>query len=214
MARLPIQTRETTDDPALQDAFDGMAELGLEKFLNQLGVLGNHPALAQAVFGMLRAYYEDSVVPRRYLELAILLVSARNRCDYCVVHHAPPALAEGVTAAQLAAIEDGTWARSGLFDEIERDVLRYTEQLSSRGGRIDESLFAALRRHFDDKQLVELTVRAAMCEFFNRFNEAFQIDVEPVAEVLYRTATGREGRTDNDEEPAALATAAPVSSKA
>lgn len=191
MARLPIQFRETAPD--LQDLFDGIERLGLEKFGNQLGVLGNHGGLARAVLGLLQAYYESSVVPRKYLELAILLVSARNRCDYCVVHHSPPALQAGVSAAQLAAIEDGSWAESDLFDAVERDVLRYTDQLSGRGGRIDDSLFEAMRGHFDDRQLVELTVRAAMCEFFNRFNEAFQIDMEPVAEALYRTATDAAG---------------------
>jgi len=188
MARIPIQSRETADDSALRSLFDGLEQMGLGKFANQLGVLANHPALAQAVAGLLRAYYESSVVPRKYLELAILHVSTRNRCGYCVVHHTPPALAAGLSREQVAAVEDGSWPDSPLFDSVERDVLRYCEQLSARGGRVDESLFQALRGHFDDQQLVELTVRATMCEFFNRFNEAFQIDMEPVAEVLYRTA--------------------------
>lgn len=205
MARVPIQTGESAAEPALREVFEGMERLGLEKFGNQLGVLANHPALARAVFGLLEAYYEASVVPRKYLELAILLVSARNRCEYCVVHHSPPALAEGVTPAQLTAIEDGTWADSGLFDAVEHDVLRYTEQLSARGGRVDDSLHEAMRAHFDEAQLVELTVRAAMCEFFNRFNEAFQIDMEPVAEVLYRTARDDARKADTRTPAAAKA---------
>lgn len=191
MARLPVQTRITK--PEQHGIFDELDSLGLEKFANQLGVLANHPGLANAILGLLQAYYATSVVPRKYVELAILLVSARNRCEYCVVHHSPPALQAGLTQSQLAAIEDGTWEKSGLFDALEEDVLRYTEQLSYRGGRIDESLFNTMREHFDDAQLVELTVRAAMCEFFNRFNEAFQVDMEPVAEVLYQTAMDTDG---------------------
>ncbi len=78
-------------------------------------------------------------------------------------------------------------------------MLRYTERLSANGGRMKDATFDALRAHFDEQQIVELTVRAAMCEFFNRFNEAFQLDVEPVAEALYRTAMARR---ESDREPA------------
>lgn len=191
MTRLPVLGPDTAPGAELKPVFDGLEALGLQKFANQVGVLAHHPALANAVMGLLRAYYHGSVVPRRYLEMAVLLVSALNRCTYCVVHHAPPALESGLTDAQLAAIENGRWDDEHLFDAVERDLLRYVHQLSTRGGRVDESLHQAMRRHFDEAQLVELTVRAGMCEFFNRFNEAFQLDVEPVAEALYRTAVGR-----------------------
>jgi len=204
MARLPTLDSDTTQDPALREVFEGMQEMGLEKFMNQIGVLANHGPLAQAIFGLLRAYYFESVVPRKYLEIAILLVSVRNRCDYCVVHHSPPALDAGISREQLEAIENDTWEGGGLFDPIEMAVLRYTDRLSTHGGRMRDETYTALRNHFDEKQMVELTVRAAMCEFFNRFNEAFQIDMEPVAEVLYRTAMERhkQDATDSAEVPA------------
>ncbi len=204
MARIPIRDSDTAQTPEARRLFAGLQELGLEKFANQLGVLANHPPLAGAIFGLLQAYYFHSVVPRKYLEMAILLVSVRNRCNYCVVHHAPPALDAGLSRAQLEAIEQERWEDSGLFDAVEQAVLRYTDQLNARGGRVDESLFEQLRTHFDAQQLVELTLRAAMCEFFNRFNEAFQIDMEGVAAMLYRSAL--EDRTEQPAPPGAGAT--------
>lgn len=194
MARIPILNPGQAQDASLKAMFEGIEQMGMEKFMNQIGTLANHPPIAKAIVALLKAYYFDSVVPRKYLEMAILLVSARNRCHYCVVHHSPPALEAGLSHAQLAAIDEGTWEAAGLFDETERTVLRYTQQLSARSGRVDDSTFTALRRLFTEQQVVELTVRAAMCEFFNRFNEAFQIDMEPVAEVLYRTAMDQPAR--------------------
>ena len=42
-------------------------------------------------------------------------------------------------------------------------------------------LFARLRRHFSEAQIVELTLRITLCGFFNRFNDALQIEEEPEA---------------------------------
>ena len=44
--------------------------------------------------------------------------------------------------------------------------------------RIPDTLFSALREHFSEEQVVELTIRIALCSFFKRFNEALHIDLE------------------------------------
>ena len=118
------------------------------------------------------------------------MVSHLNRCTYCVVHHTPPALNNGVSAVQLAAIEDGSWREGQLFNSAEHTVLRFAEQMNTRKGRIDDSLFAELEQTFSRAQIVELTVSVGMCEFYNRFNEALQLDIESVAETLYAQAGG------------------------
>jgi alkylhydroperoxidase family enzyme len=47
--------------------------------------------------------------------------------------------------------------------------------------RVPDVMFAALKEHFSDAQIVELTLRAALCGFFNRFNDVLQIEIEPDA---------------------------------
>jgi alkylhydroperoxidase family enzyme len=49
---------------------------------------------------------------------------------------------------------------------------------TERPGRLPDALFARLRRQFGEAQIVELTLRIALCGFFNRFNDALQIDNE------------------------------------
>src|SRR6266567_3616042 len=58
---------------------------------------------------------------------------------------------------------------------------RYVELaivVTNSAQRIPERIFDALRAHFSEAQIVELTLRIALCGFFNRFNDALQIDNE------------------------------------
>jgi AhpD family alkylhydroperoxidase len=180
---------ESDVEPETREIFRSVEAMGLDRFMNQFAALAHHPALAKALHQVMRAYYFDSVVAKKHLELAILMVSRLNRCNYCVVHHTPTAITEGIVRAQLDAIDNGTWRESELFDPAEKAVLCYAEQMNIRKGRVDDSLFEELEKHFDRTQIVELTVRIGMCEFFNRFNEALQLDIEPVAEKLYADVT-------------------------
>jgi alkylhydroperoxidase family enzyme len=76
---------------------------------------------------------------------------------------------------------------SGL-DEIDRLVVEYTIAVTNNAQRIPNRLFDRLRHHFTEAQIVELTLRIALCGFFNRFNDALQIDDE-LAD-LHRGRTG------------------------
>ncbi len=48
--------------------------------------------------------------------------------------------------------------------------------------------FEKLRTTFSEAQIVELTVRIGMCSFFNRFNDALRLDIEPEALAIYQSA--------------------------
>ena len=39
-------------------------------------------------------------------------------------------------------------------------------------------MFEQLKEHFSEEQIVELTLRTALCGFFNRFNDVLQIELE------------------------------------
>ena len=41
-----------------------------------------------------------------------------------------------------------------------------------------DGIFDRLKQHFSEEQIVELTLRIGLCGFFNRFNDALQIDME------------------------------------
>lgn len=67
-------------------------------------------------------------------------------------------------------------SRDGLTPE-EQVALRYAEQLTLDAKRVADDLWDELRVHFDEAQIVELTAAAGLFNFFNRFNDALQIDI-------------------------------------
>lgn len=188
MARLPYITYDEASED-VREVYDEFAEAGLDKFMHQAESLAHHPPLLRAVADLLLAYYHHSVVPKRHLELAVLAVSARNACEYCVVHHTPQAVDSGLTLEHVNAVIEGTWSEVEEFDAIDRAVIAYAEQVTRDANRVDDELFNSLREHFDNAQILELTMRITTCTFFNKFNDVLRLDVEPIAESLYLTAT-------------------------
>src|SRR6266571_849814 len=83
-----------------------------------------------------------------------------------------PAVAQG----QIDALPE--WQGSKSFDDRERAVLSYTDCVT-REIRVPDSVFAQARRHFDDRELVELTATVAGYNLVSRFLVAMQIDQEP-----------------------------------
>ena len=65
------------------------------------------------------------------------------------------------------------------LDARERQVRDYAVLVTERPWGIRDAVFDELRRHFDDREIVELTARIALCGLFNRLNDALQIESEP-----------------------------------
>jgi alkylhydroperoxidase family enzyme len=57
-------------------------------------------------------------------------------------------------------------------------VRDYAVQVTEKPNDIRDAIFADLCRHFSEEQIVELTVRTALCGFFNRVNDSMQIGIE------------------------------------
>jgi uncharacterized peroxidase-related enzyme len=149
---------------------------GYGAFRDQVGVFAHVPAAVTHLMGMLLELREQKNVPYRYVELAVVVVSKLNECHYCVAHHKPLLMVEGLSAAGIDRILDYT-AHPEL-DDIDKLVVEYTIAVTNTPQRIRDGMFERLRAHFSEAQLVELTLRIALCGFFNRFNDALMIDAD------------------------------------
>lgn len=145
-------------------------------FRNQVAVFAHVPAAPRHLMPLLMELREAKTLPKRYLELAIVAVSSLNECEYCVAHHTPFLTVEGISPAGAQRILD--YHDHPELDETDRLVVEYAIEVTERPGRVPELMFKRLRRHFSDAQIVELTLRIALCGFFNRFNDALQIEAE------------------------------------
>lgn len=149
------------------------AEFG--PFLSQVKVFAHRPPILEHLMGLVLDLSAEQAVPKRYLEIAVLAVSKLNECRYCVAHHAPRLAETGLPIETAMNILEPDCPG---FDNVDRLVRDYAVQVTTDSKRVGDEMFNALRDHFDEAQIVELTVRTAMCGFYNRFNEALRLDIE------------------------------------
>lgn len=144
-------------------------------FRNQAAVLAHVPPALDHLSNLLMELKARQGVPWRYIELAVVVVSKLNACAYCVSHHAPKLKVEGLSDEAVASLPATDQPE---FDAIDRLVIDYAVQVTQQPGRIRDSVFDKLKEHFTDAQVVELTLRIALCGAYNRLAEALQIDNE------------------------------------
>jgi alkylhydroperoxidase family enzyme len=82
----------------------------------------------------------------------------------------------GLTERKLMALAD--FETSAEFSELEKLALRYAIAMTETPVHVSDDLFAALRQHFNEKQLVELTAAIAWENYRARFDHAFGIEAE------------------------------------
>jgi uncharacterized peroxidase-related enzyme len=153
---------------------------GYGPFRDQVGVFAHVPSAVKHLMGMLLELREQKNVPYRYIELAIVAVSKLNECHYCVAHHKPLLMVEGLSSAGADSILE--FAAHPELDAVDKLVVEYTIAVTNAPQRIRDAMFDRLREHFTEAQVVELTLRIALCGFFNRFNDALMIDAETGAQ--------------------------------
>jgi uncharacterized peroxidase-related enzyme len=177
MAR--VRSIPSTELPAdLAEIYKRFAA-GYGPFRNQVAVFAHVPAALRHLMAMLMELREAKTLPKRYLELAIVTVSKLNECDYCVAHHKPFLATEGIAPADADQVLD--YVTHPAFDPIDRLVIEYTIAAWNDPHRLRDRLFDRLRQHFTEAQIVELTLRITLCGFFNKFNDALQIEEEAEA---------------------------------
>jgi alkylhydroperoxidase family enzyme len=119
-------------------------------------VFASNPAMLD--FVMNRFYmglFFGGEVEQRYKQLARLKLSLLHGCRTCNKQNVPGALAAGITQAQVDAMDD---FEHGPFTDAEKAVIAYAGEvaLTNAAGRMSPELYARLRRHFSDADLLEL----------------------------------------------------------
>ena len=61
---------------------------------------------------------------------------------------------------------------------MERVALEYAERITTTGQKVDDALFAELKKHFTEAEIVELTAAIAMENFRSKFNPPLGIEAQ------------------------------------
>jgi alkylhydroperoxidase family enzyme len=70
------------------------------------------------------------------------------------------------------------WRDSALFTPLERDALEYAEKMTVTGEKVTDELWARLRSHFTESQMVELTAAVALENFRSKFNVPLGVEAQ------------------------------------
>ena len=169
MARLSYADLSHAEAKPLVDRI--VAERGNVLHLYQM--LLHSPAVASGWLNYLTSIRQLSTLPGDLRELVIMRVAVINGAPYEADQHAPIALKEGISQAQLDALN--AWESSDLFSQAERAVLAYTDTMT-RHVQVPQPVFEAARQAMGtDKLMVELTATVAAYNMVSRFLEALQV---------------------------------------
>ncbi len=175
MARVSLI--EEGSHPELAELIDKIKRGRRGSLINVYKLLLHSPPLAEAWLGLVDAVRWKTQVTGRLREMVIIRIGHLNRTEYVVNQHVPLlAIPEGLTPAECDALAD--WRASALFDERERAALDYTDAMTKEI-EVPDDTFAALRRHFDERAVVELTVMIGTYNMHTRVLKALRIDPEP-----------------------------------
>jgi 4-carboxymuconolactone decarboxylase len=177
----------TTDDGAPRlplAAEDGtVADLVRARRGGQLSALDrlllHSPPVAEgwnALLGALRS----STLPGDLRELVILRVAVLNDADFEWAAHEPIGRRSGLTGAQLELLRRPDPAGDA-WSAVQSAVLAFTDA-STRGVAVPDDVFAAVRDHLDDRQVVELVATVAGYAMVSRFLVALEVP-PPTGEV-------------------------------
>lgn len=168
MARIPYADLSNPEAKPIVDRI--VAERGSVLHLYQM--LLNSPPIASGWLNYLTAVRQQSTLPGSLRELVIMRVAVINGAPYEAEQHAPIALKEGITQAQLDELNQ--WESSTQFDATQRAALAYCDAMT-KNIQVPAEVFAAVRAQFSDRLLVELTATVGAYNMVSRFLEALDI---------------------------------------
>ena len=136
--------------------------------------MANRPEVLKAFVPFYAAIMGKGSVDRRIKELVYLTVSYSNECPYCTAAHIASGRKAGITEDEMRALQT---LQDHSFSPAEKAAIQYARELTQTADGADT--LQALYDHFNDEQIVELTLTAALANFTNRFNNGLDLQPEP-----------------------------------
>jgi AhpD family alkylhydroperoxidase len=198
MTRIPIDHRPRGLTGRLI-AFFSRRRYG--RMLEPVAAVSHHPGALSTM-----AVYELMIERRlRRLdpalrELAVLHTASRVGCSWCVDFGSWLGRGHGLTEAKIRDVAG--WRDSDAYTDLEKMVLGYAEAMTETPPTVTDEQVAALRRHLDDAQLVELTTMVAVENQRSRINAALGLRSQGFSDTCAVPGAGAEGATRRESVPA------------
>jgi uncharacterized peroxidase-related enzyme len=166
--------------PDLKDAF-AQYKKALGFIPNSMLILQRKPKIVKAMAQLTASVWEpDGEVGRDFKRLIAHVASRTAGCLYCMAHTAGGALLFGVDPKKVEAVWD--FRTSPLYSEAERVALDFAIAAAGQPNGVTEAMFAEMRKHWNENQIVEIAAVVAVFGFLNRCNDTMgtPLEEEPI----------------------------------
>lgn len=130
-----------------------------------------------ALMGEMETYFAACDLEPSLIELVKMRASQINGCAYCIDLHSKDARAAGESEQRLYALN--AWRETALYSERERAALAWTESVTNiTDGHAPDEAYDAVRRHFGEAELTQLTWVIAVINAWNRLAIGFRLPID------------------------------------
>ena len=141
-------------------------------------------------------FYRD---PKRKLdpqlrELGQTRAGYTRQSQFVYSQHCKSCRSVGIAEDKIQAIAN--WPVSNLFSDLERAVLAYTDAMVLEGGRVSDGVFAVLKEHLSDEEILELTYITALYEMHAVMSRALRLEYDDTDEPIVEIAAPEGGSDD------------------
>jgi AhpD family alkylhydroperoxidase len=130
----------------------------------------DYQAQAAGVYKAMRgleSYLHNCGLEENLIHLIKLRASQLNGCAYCIDMHWKDLRAAGENEQRLYSLD--AWHESPFYTDRERAALTWTEAVTLiTEGHASDADYEVVRRHFDGKELADLTLAIATINAWNR----------------------------------------------
>jgi len=158
-------------------------ENGLMRFF------AHRPELALGLGAFSGALKRHRKLPERLMELMRLRIAFHNQCRSCMAIRYRDALDDGLNEELVCSLEKPYDAPD--LTDAEKAAIRFGELLASNHLAIDDAIYAELHRHFDEGEIVEIGMYAALCVGLGRWAATLHM-VEELPQAFRDTRVGSE----------------------
>ena len=137
----------------------------------------NYGKVAQGVYDAMDAldrYLQQCGMEKPLLMLVQLRASQINGCAYCLDMHWKDLRASGEREQRLYSLD--AWRECPYYTDRERAALDWTEAVTRvADGQVPDAVYDAVRPHFSEKELADLTLAIATINAWNRLSIAARL---------------------------------------
>jgi len=141
---------------------------------NMFRTMAHRPEIFSTMMAHFSAVLNTGTVPTKLKELIIVRTSQLNVTPYCLASHTVLARNLGWTDDQLSNL--ASWPDRSDFTPAEKAAISLAETVTLNANGLSDEQFAALRSFYNDGEIVELLCSIGLFNYFNRFNNALQME--------------------------------------